>query len=215
MHEHECGYEEFMHEHGNAKTQRRKGAKERKFFRSEGKFFSLFLCVFVSLRLCVSVFMHRIYVSAPVRLREKRPIVLLEVLIAFALVVLCALPLIYPHMAIFKAEKKFIDTIELDHVVNLLYANRLEKLYLREIPWADIDGGKELTIDSQMIQESGWKRELPFNGHYKFLRKAYKPHKAPEEAVYLFKLIFAFTSKDKDSRPFAYEYEIVIERQPT
>ena len=149
-------------------------------------------------------------------LREKRHIVLLEVLIAFALVVLCALPLIYPHMAIFKAERKFIDTIELNHVVNLLYANRLEKLYLREIPWDDIEGGKELSIDSQMIQESGWNQELPFIGHYRFFKKDYKPHKAPEEAVYLFKLFFVFTPKykDKTSSSFTYEYEIVIDRQP-
>lgn len=150
---------------------------------------------------------------------QKRPIILLEVLIAFALVSLCALPLIYPHMAIFKAEKRFVDTIELDHLVNLLFANRLEKLYLHEIPWADIEGGKEILIEKQMIQDVGYKKELPFMGTYQFIYKIHKPLNTPEDAVYLYKLVFQFIPKGKqtDVKPIKYEYtyDIMIERKPS
>ena len=73
---------------------------------------------------------------------KKRYVSLLEVLIAFALIVLCVLPLIYPHVAMFKSQKAFIRKVELDHVVNLLYAKILEKLYMNSIPWQELGDGK-------------------------------------------------------------------------
>jgi hypothetical protein len=69
---------------------------------------------------------------------QRRHQSLLEVLIAFALIALCVLPLIYPHVAIYKAQNKFARKLELDHVVNLLYGKVLEKLYMNTIPWADL-----------------------------------------------------------------------------
>src|SRR5690349_12587266 len=106
----------------------------------------------------------------------KRPVVLLEVLIAFALVVLCALPLIYPHVFILKSEKAFVASIELDHAVNLLFANCLEKLYQNQIAWHQIESGKETTIESSLLEESGFNGYLPFNGTYKFVEEKHKPY---------------------------------------
>lgn len=70
--------------------------------------------------------------------KTKRAFLLLEVLIAFALVTLCAIPLIYPHAAIYRTQKEFVNKIELDHEVNLIYVNLLEKLHRNEIPLEDI-----------------------------------------------------------------------------
>jgi len=144
---------------------------------------------------------------------QRRHIALLEVLICFALIALCILPLIYPHVAILKSEKDFVNTIELDHAVNLLYANVLQKLYLREISWADIENGKEIPIDENLLHASGVKKFLPFTGSYKFVEIKHKPPKQPEDSVYLYSLVFTFSPTLKKALPYVYKYQIVIERK--
>ena len=77
----------------------------------------------------------------------RRHSLLLEVLISFAIIALCILPLLYPHVYILKSQQEMIRTVELDHVVNLIYASTLEKLYLNQIPWDTIESKKEIPID--------------------------------------------------------------------
>lgn len=149
---------------------------------------------------------------------NARPIVLLEVLIAFALVVLCILPLIFPHVVILKSERAFVETVELDHLVNLLYANRVQKLYMKEIPWQDIEGGKELPIDEGLLQQVGYKRELPFTGNYRFEEIKHKPSKPKDKAIYLFNMSFVFVPKKgvfpgKEEKPLTYKYQVMIEHR--
>lgn len=155
---------------------------------------------------------------------SKRPLILLEVMIAFALVVLCVLPLIYPQVFILKSERQFLDTIDLDHTVNLLYGNRLQKLYLNEIPWEEIESEKRISISKEMMQESGITSELPFKGEYQFFIIKRKPPK-PEDHLYLARLIFSFTStknitkkvqiaNESEPKKLTYAYDIFIERRP-
>lgn len=149
---------------------------------------------------------------------QQRPIVLLEVLIAFALIVLCALPLIYPHIFVLKSEKAFVSTIQLDHAVNLLYINRLEKLYQNKIDWHEIESGKEVVIDTQMLTESGIREPLSFTGTYHFEEMTHKPQDPVEKTIYLYSMIFNFLpTKDiapyLDRKPIKYEYSLVIERK--
>lgn len=149
---------------------------------------------------------------------SRRHIVLLEVLIAFALVALCALPLIYPHVQILKSEKAFVTSIELDHLVNLLFSNRLQKLYQNEISWSDIVGERELSIDERMIHESGFQGSLPFTGTYKFIEVKHKSSDVSGRSVYLFNLNFRFTPKKENSKKIepkvlSYDYQIVLERR--
>lgn len=154
--------------------------------------------------------------------RSKRhPAILLEVLIAFALIALCVLPMIYPHVYILRSEKKFIATVELDHYVNLLYADRLQKLYQNEIPWQDIENGKEMPIDSQLLEAVGYKGDLPFTGFYKFIKIVQKPKKEADRAVYIFQLEFIFVAKPgyflekdlKEKNPkITYTYKVAVER---
>lgn len=158
---------------------------------------------------------------------QRRPIVLLEVLIAFALVALCVLPLIYPHVFILRSEKKFVSTVELDHLVNLLYADRLQKLYQNEIPWSDIENGKEIPIDIALLNSLDYKEDLPFTGTYQFVKVRQKPPKPADTTVYLYDLTFTFLPKpglflekapkdrgDVKVNPdqITYKYQVAIER---
>lgn len=148
----------------------------------------------------------------------RRPIVLLEVLIAFALIALCILPLIYPHVFILRSERKFISTVELDHVVNLLYADRLQKLYQNEISWQEIENGNPTPITPSMIESAGYSGDLPFIGTYQFVKIRQKPKEPKDRAAYLFSLEFTFTAKTgeflekgEDSK-IVYKYQVPVER---
>lgn len=155
---------------------------------------------------------------------NRRPIVLLEVLIAFALVALCALPLIFPHVFILRSEKKFTASVELDHATHLLYAYLLERLYQNDIPWADIETGKELPIDHTLFEAAGYKKSLPFNGSYKFTILKQRPPHPTDSAAYLFDLEFTFVPKyeffleknaETDHDKIFYNYQVAIERKLT
>lgn len=157
---------------------------------------------------------------------RRRPIVLLEILIAFALVALCILPLIYPHVFILRSEKRFISTVELDHFVNLLYADRLQRLYQNEIPWQDVENGKELPIDASILESMKYSGNLPFLGTYQFVDIRHKPRKPEDRTVYLFNLIFTFLPKpgfflEKQAKTeeaierekIIYKYQVAVERR--
>lgn len=152
---------------------------------------------------------------------NRRPIALLEVLIAFALIALCILPLIYPHVFILRSEKKFISTVELDHVVNLLYADRLQKLYQNEISWQEIESGNPVPITPAMIEAAGYSGDLPFTGTYQFVKIRQKPKDPKDKSAYLFSLEFTFTEKQgkfleksEDDSKMVYKYQVAMERIP-
>jgi hypothetical protein len=140
---------------------------------------------------------------------SKRPFLLLEVLIAFALIALCALPLLYPHVMILKKERAFISSVKLDHTVSLLYAGLLEKLYKREVRLADILGEKSFPIDEGLDF-------LPYTGSYRFVEEKHKPPHGVEnplkKTIYLFNVHFSFEPKNKrEAAPIEYCYNVMIE----
>ena len=142
----------------------------------------------------------------------RRHSLLLEVLISFAIIALCILPLLYPHIYILKAQQEMIRTVELDHVVNLIYANTLEKLYLNQISWDAIESKKEIPIDPEQVKSCGFGCPLPYTGTYQFVEIKHKPKKITEKALYLFELVFKFEKaggKDKKE----YKYKVLIERK--
>lgn len=153
------------------------------------------------------------------RVKARRFVVLLEVLIAFALVALCVLPLIYPHVAIYRAERQFVDTVKLDHDVSLLYAVVLQKLYNNAIPFSDIENAARLPVDERMLQEAGIKDALPFDGTYRFTIEDKRLLK-PIPKMFLVGVEFSFMRKGipanqqrEDQKPLEYKYLVFIERK--
>lgn len=149
-------------------------------------------------------------------LLHKRPIMLLETMIAFALVVLCVLPLIAPHVGMLKVQRQFIRKIELDHAVNLFYASVLEQLFLNTIDW------NELTQSSFPLSDQELQR-LRYEGSYNFIEveprfKPRDPH-APY-ALYLVTLTFNFlplelkksSEEIQQKNLLKYRYEIFLVR---
>src|SRR5437868_1820742 len=82
----------------------------------------------------------------------KRGYLLLEVVLAFFLLALCALPLFYPHGYMLKEEREFVHQIEFNRAADLIFASLVEKLYRNEIPWEEIEEKVKKPIDSTFFQ---------------------------------------------------------------
>jgi hypothetical protein len=153
---------------------------------------------------------------------KKRHMMLLEILIAMALMILCALPLIAPHVAIIKDQRAFITTVELDHAVNLMYVEILERLHKGEIRWKEIEDGKVFPVEDDVWKRLGMEKGLPFEGNFRFKWNISKADKEKTWDVNLINLTFEFvpktyssTSDDtKTPRVFRYSYDIFVARVP-
>jgi hypothetical protein len=145
---------------------------------------------------------------------KKRHFLLLEVLIAFALIVLCVFPLISPHSVMLRSQSQFIRKIELDHLVNLLYGHITEQLYFNKIPWQDLENGTVFPVTNELLSAAGFTALLPFEGTYTFNEKKRKPKKDDEKVdeyvLYIFELKFAFhpsgESPSKNDQIYTYQF---------
>lgn len=154
-------------------------------------------------------------------IKKKRPILLLEVLIAFAIIALCIFPLIYPHAVIAKAQKEFIKKIELDHAVSLLYAQIYQDLHRNKIEWSDIMSQRKFEILPEDLKKINDNKNLPFMGEYHFEQVIHKPQTPQDTTAYLFHLIFDFypqhevrknKEKNLSKKALQYKYTLFILR---
>lgn len=147
---------------------------------------------------------------------KKRHFLILEVLIAFTLIVLCVFPLLIPQAFILKSQGAFIKKIKLDHFVNLLYGNITERLYLNSIEWKDIESGTLFPITADTVAEMGFP-PLFSQGSYSFKESDRKPSKSkdkpdPPYILYILTLTFSFKINEGDEKALEYTYDIFVAR---
>jgi hypothetical protein len=152
---------------------------------------------------------------------SKRPILLLEVLIAFALVVLCVFPLLAPHVSILKAQYQFNHKIALDQAVNKLYAHLLEKVYRGDVHWESIVRKEFFPIDADLLKSIGIKADFPFRGSYRFSIARSKGKEEQPMSANIISLEMVFepkgagskqTEKERKEKMVKYEYEFFAAR---
>jgi hypothetical protein len=153
------------------------------------------------------------------RLKNKRPMMLVEVLIAFALIVTAVLPLLTPHLFMLKAQTEFIQKVQLDHDVNLLYGEVLQRLYLNRIPWTDLQDSTFM-IDPDMLHRAGIDpAQFRFQGTYRFKELRCKSKRDAPYSLGLYQLMFRFLpknpSKTKPPKPLEYEYKVFVVHDTT
>ncbi len=73
-----------------------------------------------------------------VRMMKKRSFLLFEVLIAFLLVALCAVPLVSQPLKLFRSEIKFFEQLERERLADWTFSEIKEMLLKNEIPWEKI-----------------------------------------------------------------------------
>jgi hypothetical protein len=138
----------------------------------------------------------------------KRHILLLEVLIAFTLLVLCILPLFYPLLYILRLQSNFVSKIQLDHEVNLQYVDIVNRLYTNEINWSELSDGRAHEINL---------KDIPYKGFYAFSETIHKPREDQPYMVYLKALDFTFfpsippkNEEDRKKETLKYHYDICV-----
>lgn len=142
----------------------------------------------------------------------RRPsFTLLEVLIALALIVGCMIPLIYPHVVLLQAQNAFVSEMKIDRVVQNLYGETLVRLYRNEIAWSDIESGKDVAIDPEVLAQGGIPKGL-FSGKYRLKVKTNKPKPPAARTAYLLELSFEFDFLQQKRPPLTYVYKIFVER---
>jgi hypothetical protein len=155
---------------------------------------------------------------------QKRPIILLEIMIAMAMIVLCILPLLAPRSAMLQEQRKFIDAMELDHAVSLFYVDILERLYRNQIAWNDIQDHTVFPIDSDLLQHTK-SLQLPENliGTYRFDIIKHKDQDDGPNAGWIIALVsltFVFRKEGEEvsastsgsSKKLVFQYEICLLR---
>lgn len=149
---------------------------------------------------------------------KKRYMILLEVMIALALIALCVIPLLAPHAFLLKQQRKFISTVELDHAVNLLYVEVLEKMYEKKISWQSIQEGVVFPVEEEALKRVNGGKALPFVGSYRFEKGDSKFNVKEHWGTNLLKLTFTFlpkegiadNEKEKEKQTLKYSYKVFV-----
>lgn len=69
---------------------------------------------------------------------KKRTFLLFEILIAFLLVVLCAVPLVSQPLKLYRSEMKFLEQLERERLADWTFSEIKEMLLKNEIRWEKI-----------------------------------------------------------------------------
>lgn len=141
------------------------------------------------------------------RLKLRRPFLMLEVLIAFALVLLSAIPLIYPHVSMIKAQHELINKININHSANLIYVSLLEKLHKNEIPLIEIESGKIFNLEQENL-----KSVFGYKATYQFFLQKVKKRNADGLKTYLVTMQLKFIP-NSGQKSVTYDYSVFIASQ--
>lgn len=146
-------------------------------------------------------------------LKNKRPFLLLEVLIALFIVVVCISPLLTSQVFMYKVERQFLHKLELDRVANIVFTDILKNLYEKnEIFWSDIQDNKKFTYDPQRNPKNGIPSHFPYHITYSVgMTKYRKPKDKPTNFLVL--LTITITPSDKSQNPNIYHYKVFISKQ--
>ncbi len=143
----------------------------------------------------------------------RRCFTLIEVLISFMIIVMCILPLLYPHSFILREQSSFLQKIDQDHTVNLLYGKILERLYTKEISFGELTRGQEFGITDDFIRSVGGTPDSRLKGKYFFTVEKSKSNEEKTETAFLIRLTFVFYDRDNPDnkgKTFTYPYKIFV-----
>ncbi len=150
---------------------------------------------------------------------KRRSALLLEVIIACVILVMVILPLVEPHLLVFRGQKEFVHEVKLDHAVNILYVDILQQLYENRIPFQSIAEGTKFNIDSSTWKTLGVDPPPPYKGTYHFKETKHKPKDGGPVVLYLYQLKMQFSllgkegDKSKGSKPLEYNFDITLLRK--
>lgn len=151
--------------------------------------------------------------------KKGRPSLLLEVLLAFFLVALCAIPLMQSQFAILKAEYEALRRLELDRLVNRLYAMQLVAFYQNRVDPSEI-GRTDKPVQPVALDDPELKRlELTGTRQMRVAlsegNREYTREKdaAGEKQKFLLEITYRFqNSRLPSEEPRSYSFNLYVKR---
>lgn len=146
---------------------------------------------------------------------RKCYMILLEIMVALALVTLCVLPLLAPRAFMLNEQRKLIQNMKLDHLVSLLYVEILEGLHKNEIAWNDVMGHANFPINEALLTRLSADASIPYglSGSYRFDTIRCKTNKEKGLMMPLLNLTFIFQNEENpDAKKFIFQYVLPVLR---
>lgn len=149
------------------------------------------------------------------RKRKKRSYLLLELLIAFTLLITCLLPLTQNPLKMVANEREMLEKLELAREADLLFADVKRRLYTNQISydkftkWEDKLEPFKLELGKNYTKT--FKREIRLRSQVKEVKK----NKAGEE-IRLLNVHIAFISrnKKKNQNTLVFKYKVFVQCAP-
>ncbi|NGX57618.1 MAG: hypothetical protein K940chlam3_00511 [Chlamydiae bacterium] len=142
--------------------------------------------------------------------KTKRHILLLEVLIALALVALCAFPLLAPQLMMIRSERLFLDEIESDRIANIIFVNIAQQMYQNRITWEQLQNREAVPVGQDLLKGVTLTKNWPYEMTYRFGKPQTKPSGKPPQFA-LFPVWITMTPKE--GKPLNFFYELFVEKE--
>jgi hypothetical protein len=146
---------------------------------------------------------------------KKKSFILFEVLIAFVIVLLCAVPLVKQPLKLYRSELIFLEQMERERLADWTFTEIKEKLLKNEIPWEKIPPkGSESTsipLPSAFIRIPG---SNPKEIERTFRLKCKGEKKGTQEELYRSLLIEIDFSPRLSSKQKSYPFRLIVRRLP-
>jgi hypothetical protein len=137
----------------------------------------------------------------------------LEVLIAFALVVFCALPLLAPHFWMIEKEKGALKQIEADRLSNLVIVYLTENLHHNDYSWETITSG---IMNELQVPDNHWLapdlKNIPFRILYAFNELKSKAGTGEGHTFNLIGITLQFEPLSGTQKPLVFNHQLFVER---
>lgn len=146
------------------------------------------------------------------KIRKRRHFSLMEVMIAFALILFCLIPLIYPNLAIYQSQQEFIAKIKVDHAASLLMGELTEKLHRREIPFDQLIQASPtpIEISPESLRLAGIDSKFPYTVSLTAQKIKLKGENKGNFIAGRIHFTYLFKEKKKETNTLAFSYEIPI-----
>lgn len=140
------------------------------------------------------------------KIKKRRPVILLEILIALFLVAIAIFPLLYPHVAILKEEIRLTKELELYPKLAAIHANVLIDLHSRKYPIELLKKGIERPITKEELG-------LAFEGTL-LLSLDKKRREGTNASKYLLNVDYSLKPVGGSGRPVEAHYQYFVKGPP-
>lgn len=151
--------------------------------------------------------------------KQKRPFLLLEVVIAFALVALCAVPLMQSPITAYRTHLAELEKLECDRIANYTFSEIKLLLLENEIAWANMP--EKISEAPQHPLDPPSDIQIP-NFYSKKVYRSYqiwveKEKEGPQSEIYRrlgLRITLTPKSHATKSKPLKYNYQLFSQKLP-